>query len=113
MTNEMIELYQQVKLGEGRFDTTSERLGYIDGFLAAEEFFANKEVRVLLDSPVHVMTEGDLARLAKVDGHVFLDYYARFGAGLKLEKKEFKKLLTKYQYKQFKQIREVFKIGQR
>lgn len=108
MNDEMIENFKQIKLGEGRFDSHEERMAYIDGFLAAEKFFATEEYL-----GVRILDEADFVAMAASHPEEFLGYYARFGAGVKLKNKVLKLVMPKYHYKKFKMIKEALKIGQR
>lgn len=103
MNDEMIENFKQIKLGEGRFDSHNERMAYIDGFLAAEKFFATEEYL-----GIRILDEADFVAMATSYPEEFLDYYERFGAGVKLKNKALKQVLSKYHYKKFKIIKEAY-----
>ena len=107
MNDEMIENFKQTKLGEGRFDSHKERMAYIDGFLAAEKFFATEEYL-----GIRIFDEQEFVAMATSYPEEFLGYYERFGAGVKLKNKVLKLVLSKYHYKKIKIIKEAQKIGQ-
>lgn len=95
--------YKDLKLGQGRFDSHSERMAYIDGFKAAEEFLKNQVATI---PEVDILTKDDLFEIAVFKGvEEYIDYLDRVGTATNTPtKKELKGVIGKKAYAKYKKL---------